>query len=185
MTRQLIPIFLVACLAQCGGQPAPPAEEAPAVPEPIKRMTMSGMDFYLHDDAPTHGGARKPTFWVHAEEAALEETENIWSLQQTRAVIYGEEESQVTLEATHGRLDQTNKTALLWGDVSVTAGAVSMELSEIEWDNEEGLARSDAPLTITDGETKLRADTLVLDPNRRTFVLTGVRGRLGFPGENS
>lgn len=184
-------LLLLACLAQCGAETAIPASETQdavgesTAAEPVRRMAMSGMDFYLHDYSPTHGTARKPTFWVHAEEGALDEERKIWVLKQTRAVIYGEAGSQVTLEAEYGHFDETNETAQLRGGVIVIAGAITMELSEIEWDNEEGVARSGEPLMLADGETQLRAESLVLDPNKRTFKLTGVKGRLMFREENS
>ena len=146
---------------------------------------MQGIDLYLHDTAPTPGGARKPTFWVHAEQFSMLE-DNVWRFDHARAVIYGDDAQQeaITLEADRGRFEE-DRGALLEGSVKAYVNDMLMELSDIEWVNpqnedEEGIARSDHPLHVESPTMQLNAGSLRLYPEQNQFVLTEVTGQVRF-----
>ncbi len=60
---------------------------------------------------------------------------------------------------------------------------IVIELEDIEWVNpqraeEQGVARSDSPLTLDGPAATLEAASLRLYPDSRRFVLTDVTGRI-------
>jgi lipopolysaccharide export system protein LptC len=165
------------------GAPVPPnpLSGAPAAPDEARpTMEAQGVDLRLFDSHPTDGVARKPTFWVHAEVFSLAE-ENIWSFERARAVIYGREESapEVTVEARRGRF-QESKMAYLKDGVVAHIGEMKIEMTDIEWLNDERLGRTDNPLSITTKDSHLKASSLRLYPDRKELVLTEVAGSMRF-----
>jgi len=44
------------------------------------------------------------------------------------------------------------------------------------WTNEDGTARSDSPLSVHDGETRLSAQGMEYDADTKTLLLRGVTG---------
>ena len=181
MTRYAILIAAAALAAHCGSPPPVLDEEAAPAAETSElsgRMAMTGMDLYLHDYRPTAGGARKPTIWVHSDEGEISTETSAWTLGRSRAVLYRENGEDIILQAMSGSFDETNETAQLSGGVNITTGSLAMELDEIEWDNEEGVARSSGPVTITQGRTLLSASSLVLNPAEDTMLLINGSGRI-------
>lgn len=143
---------------------------------------MEGMDLYMHNYRPTTGEPDKPTFWVHAEKGELVDGHTIWELAQARAVVYREAEADLVLEAAHGLFDEANRVARLYGGVVVTAGVVTMELADIEWNNEEGVAKSVGSVTVVNGASWLKASALFLNPEEDIMRLTDATGRIDFSG---
>jgi hypothetical protein len=59
-----------------------------------------------------------------------------------------------------------------------TIGTMTLELEDIEWLNEERLAKTDKPVRMVDGEMHLDAATLRLYPDERKYVMTDAEGVL-------
>ena len=187
-TGSLVVAGLLALLAGCGGTDAPPAAvdsgrddtaaTGAAAPPSQPRMTMTGLDLYMYDATPTDAGSRPPTFWVHAERGELQEAERVWDLEGASAVVYGEDEKTVQLDAAGGRFDEQAEKAALTGGVRMTSGEILVETEEIFWDNEAQLIRSQAPLKMARGNTMINADAFEFDPNTEIFRLTNGRGRV-------
>lgn len=57
-------------------------------------------------------------------------------------------------------------------------GTMQMELTDIEWKNDERVAVSDHPVTITTEDSHLEASSLRLYPDKRQMVLTNGSGIL-------
>jgi hypothetical protein len=109
--------------------------------------------------------------------------DNVWAFEKARAIIYGREEGDdVVMEAGRGRF-QESKMALLTGGVDVRIGKMRVTLSDIEWLNDERVARSDNPLTMTSEDMHIEASSLKLYPDRKELVLTNAKGILQMGGE--
>lgn len=169
-------------LAPVAPDTQPGAQRAEQSPD---RMTMEGINLYLHDAAPTPGAASRPTFSVHAEQFSLLDNA-VWSFEHARAVIYGEQPGggEITLEAARGRFEE-DRGALLEGGVKAYVDELLMELADIEWVNpqradEEGVARSGNPVRVTGPSLNLSASSLRLYPERKVFFLTDVSGLVRF-----
>ncbi|MDQ1257938.1 MAG: hypothetical protein QG656_2546 [Candidatus Hydrogenedentes bacterium] len=176
--------------AACGSKPVPPAE-APSVsaPEPAAasepaaepagpEMTMTGINIYMHDKRPTLGTPRKPTFWVKAETFTSTE-DGLRSFKNARAVVYSRKEGEpdIVFEAKNGWMKEEERAFLDQGVVG-TIGTMTLELEDIEWLNEERLAKTDKPVRMVDGEMHLDAATLRLYPDERKYVMTDAEGVL-------
>ncbi|MCX5769519.1 MAG: LPS export ABC transporter periplasmic protein LptC [Candidatus Hydrogenedentes bacterium] len=165
-----------------GHKPASPAA-APAPPNgPEQRananMEGRGADFRLFDGDPTSGPARRPRLWLHVDSFSLAE-QNIWSFKNARAVIYGRDEQMddMFLEAGGGSYQEA-KSAYLKDGVTAKIGEMKLELRDIEWLNDEALAKSDYPVTITTPDSELKASSVRLYHKEKQIVLTDVTGTL-------
>ncbi len=176
---------LAALVAGCGPPlPAPEAERAPSTPERTVEATMQNMTLRLY--GPEGGGATgKPAFWVQADQSTLIE-EGVWSFENARAVIYDREGNETLLEAAHGQVDQREgrETALLNEGVNLRAGAMALNLRELEWINAERVARSDAPVQMEGDGSAIAATSLRYYPDEQRLVLKDVRGTLVLKGDD-
>lgn len=149
------------------------------------QITMRGIDLRLYDIRPTFGRFGKPTFRVQAKTGSLKD-EGMWVFEGAEAVIYGRDEGDedVTLEAARGRFHQ-DEGASLAGGITARVGAMVLELEDMVWINADREARTDKPVRIVDGATRLRGGTLRLYPDKRMFVLTDAKGVIRFDKEES
>jgi hypothetical protein len=154
--------------------PAAPARDAGQG----ANMEGRGADFRLFDGDPTPGPARRPRLWLHVDSFSLAE-ENIWSFKKARAVIYGRDEQMedMFLEAGGGSYQEA-KSAYLKDGVTAKIGEMKLELRDIEWLNDEGLAKSDYPVSITMPDSELKASSVRLYHKEKQIVLTDVTGTL-------
>lgn len=138
---------------------------------------------------PTVTGPRKPTFWIHADAFSFDEKERLWSLESVRAVIYGqkEENEEILLEAGRGQFQESEenegrgaKLAYLKDGVVAKVGAMRLQLSDIEWVNDEMMAKSDNPLSITTEDSTLDAGGVRLYPDDKRLVLRDAKGTIRF-----
>ncbi len=189
MKRYALSVSVLLLLTSgCGNErPAPKNAAAPAPAQAElnrKAMEGRGVDLRLYDSAPTPDAPRKPRFWVHADEYSLDEKEEIWSLANTEAVIYGKDEASesITLKAGSGRFQQ-EKAAYLGDGVVAQMGGMTIELTDFEWINEERLGRSDHPVSIVTPDSNLTASSLRLYPDEKKIILTHVSGTMRFPAE--
>jgi len=155
---------------------APPASAGPGGPH--ANMEGRGADFRLFDGDPTSGPARRPRLWLHVDSFSLTE-ENIWSFQNAHAVIYGRDEQMedMYLEAGGGSYQEA-KSAYLKEGVTAKIGEMKLELRDIEWLNDEGIAKSDYPVSITTPDSELKASSVRLYHKEKQIVLTDVTGTL-------
>ena len=181
----IVLLLVLAAAAGCGNgfngqKPAqPPVPPAPAgAPGPHANMEGRGADFRLFDGDPTSGPARRPRLWLHVDSFSLAE-ENIWSFRNARAVIYGRDDrmEDMFLEAGGGSYQEA-KSAYLKDGVTAKIGEMKLELRDIEWLNDEGLAKSDYPVTITTPDSELKASSVRLYHKEKRLVLTDVTGTL-------
>lgn len=138
---------------------------APAEDAAPNAMSMEGVDLYMHDYTPTAGKLREPTFWVHADSGQLAEGDQVWSLQNTRAVIYRADDEDVIVDAAEGEFDQEREIAFLTGSVRLTVGTLVVELERLAWDNKLGTATSEDPVRVTEGDMRLIANRLRINPD--------------------
>jgi len=153
------------------GDPAPSADEQ-------EDMEGRGLDLRLFDNNPTPGGPRKPTFWAHVEVFSRT-GEDLWAFEKARAIIYGssEESEPIVLDAGQGSFQET-KMAYLKNGVVAHVGDMQLELTDIEWLNDERLARSDNPVAISGAGSNLKASSLRIYPDQKQLILTDVSGTL-------
>jgi len=182
---QTVLLLVVALAAGCGNgfnghkPAAPTAAPAPAnAAGPQANMEGRGADFRLFDGDPTSGPARRPRLWLHVDSFSLAE-ENIWSFQNARAVIYGRDDQMedMFLEAGGGSYQEA-KSAYLKDGVTAKIGDMELELRDFEWLNDEGLAKSDYPVSITTPDSELKASSVRLYHKEKQIVLTDVTGTL-------
>lgn len=176
-------------LAGCGffSSPAPPplpsvdsGAAAPAREDIEDGITMTGINLFIHDNAPTVSGVeRKPLLWLHADTYRMEGT--VWWVQGARAVIYAhdEEGADLTMEAACGRFDEGKGAYLEEGVVARMADLV-IEMQDVTCDILEdrsvGTASSDHPVRVRGEDIELDAGGIRLHPDTREVELTDVRG---------
>lgn len=157
------------------------APEKPPLSAPLDAKTAMegrGLDLRMFDNNPTPGGPRKPTFWAHVNTFS-QTNEDGWAFEEARAVIYGSSEGAeaIVLEAGSGRF-QATQMAYLTDGVVARVGEMQLELTDIEWRNEERLAQTDSPVAISGGDCALKASSLRMYPDQKQLILTDVSGTL-------
>lgn len=159
--------------------PAPAAETPRAsAAGDESAIKMQGVDLYMHSDDPTYGERKEPTFWVHAERGRLEEKLKVWSIENAEALVYREAEDNLRLQAREGMIDESNQVARLHGGVRATTGELVMNLEDIEWNNHENIARSESPVSLTDGVNDLSGDSVSIFPKDDRVELGAGNGRI-------
>lgn len=165
---------------------APGGENTPALPPSTPKqdaMEMKGINLYMHRRVPVDGAPGRPELWVRAESFSIE-SDQAYNFEKAHAVIYTRDAEEITMEANYGRFEQ-DKSAVLEGEVRVTAGTLNMLLSDIHWQRGEedtgGMAQTEKPVVIDDPDLQLNAAGMRLYPDTRVFELTNVSGvvRLG------
>lgn len=183
----------------CGNSLAPTSPSVSVLPDdrgepqhPQGESKLSegrGVDLRMFPSDPTVTGPRKPTFWIHADAFSFDEKERLWSLESVRAVIYGqkEENEEILLEAGRGQFQESEenegrgaKLAYLKDGVVAKVGAMRLQLSDIEWVNDEMMAKSDNPLSITTEDSTLDAGGVRLYPDDKRLVLRDAKGTIRF-----
>lgn len=190
----LLGLALAGCTEkQAPSTPLPgPQSQATSLDAMEKTLEFNVIDLYLHDMSPTAGVARKPTFWLHTNKGA-QTGDTTWAFEDAYAVIYdknrNEEEGKlVELWAKEGRFEE-GKSAYLKGSVKAVLGAMTIELSDIEWQNPDkdkpGEAYSDNPVKVSDPQMQLQASKVRLYPDKKELKLTGVTGLVRFEREKT
>ncbi len=169
MTRGFLLVVVttsVALLAHAADSQAKPSDAA------TMKMEGEGINLWMSSSHPTFGQPEDPTFWVHAERGQLLDEPRIWSLEQTRAVIYRDPpEEDLVLVARTGTFDEQNKSAKLDGDVRVTSGRMVADLENIRWDNAAGVAYSEGLATLDDGVNRLVGRAVAMYAKEGRFEL--------------
>lgn len=166
-----------------GCDPDVPAMKEPVVVEseeevlPKETASVRGLDFRLYEEGGVLGEVRRPSFWLHANHGT-QMGDGVWNLEEVRVVIYGAEAGKAVLEAGTGHYTPTegSERAYLSGGVVLTTATQRIELADVEWNNSEGRALSDKPLTI-DGE-KMQGTASAMEFMPKTGELNLKKGKL-------
>ena len=182
--------------AGCGPAERTEREERPETPETTREAAglddngeerMAGdMVLRLFDESPGADGARRPVFTVSSPQFS-HEGGGRWLFRDASAVILDPGGEEILLRAASGRMNQETREAWLEGDVTLQAEDMAMELQDVEWVNEDRVARSGKPLRVAVGETRFEASAMELWPDENRLRLTDVRGSIhlkGFEEEN-
>ena len=140
---------------------------------------MSGLDFRLYSDDAVSGVAQEPTFWLHADKGSLG-SNNIWSLEHVRVIIYSDDGGETLLVAGRGRYDATDgaERAYLSENVVLTTDTQKVELVDMEWINSKQKIVSDNPVHIISDEMELNAATMVFFPRKDNGDIELTKGKL-------
>lgn len=179
-------VLVLATLAVgCGerAQPAAPAPPAQVPAPPQDDALMRGRtNLFLYDAGQAGGGSDKPRFEVRDVEVVLDEN-GAWSFVNPHAIIYGRDGTETHLQAGQGYLDERNGRAVLSGGVKMEMGARSVELQDIEWSRDDGVAKSDNPVTLRDGDTVIQANRMRYDPDTKSVIMEDFTAQLAYHEE--
>jgi len=184
MKMQLLWIPAAFALAACGqpGQaPLPPVAVEPpgntfdALEDDAFSHGIMTLRFY--DDAPTGEISELPRFELASSRCRYEEGD-VWSFEDADAVIRGNSETEMRIEAGFGRVDHRTKHAFMEGGVRLTTGDLIIEMEELTWSNADRVASSEQPVRILQGGTDLHASSMQLYPDESRVVLHEARGRI-------
>ena len=180
--------FAVACSAGCGAPSTPPPTPAnagnaattpgttpPGAPGGVG-VEFQGVDLRLFSMDPTQTGPRKPRFWLHAEKQTIS-AEGATSFEKAHAVVYGKDTDveQMVIDAGAGQYKQ-EEMVYLGNGVVARAGDTTIQLTDMTYENNEKVARSDNPVSIDSPRMQLKADNVRLNPDTRSMVLESVSG---------
>ncbi|MCW8919223.1 MAG: LPS export ABC transporter periplasmic protein LptC [Gammaproteobacteria bacterium] len=151
-------------------------------PEPLVQR-----DYYLNDVTITELDEQgQPQHRLQARQlnhfSATEQTE----LQQPDLEIFEKNKVIWHVMADHGRLDQLHDEVLLQGKVRLTQSGVQAPLRlttpALRIQPKRGRAETDQPVTLTQGNSRVRAVGMQLEqPEQRLLLLSQVRGRYEAP----
>lgn len=169
-----------ALFAGCGNGSAPevlpaPHSEPVAPRQPRDQLTSKTLELFLYDKKAAGTQTVKPRFKIVAENGAFTD-EQTWSIEKVRATIYSSRGEDIFMEASQGTLDQRKdqEKAFLRGGVVLQTGSTRVELRSLQWLNEEGVIRSDEPVTITGDDIQMTAPSLLYYPDDDLLELSGV-----------
>lgn len=178
--------IIMLALGGCGGPNGEPAAK-PGAPEqqpeaaaaasdsPVSMtgsMTLKFFSSQVGSDQPS--GA---TFEVSSPKCSLVE-DGVWALTPATAIVYGKGGEQTRFEAGSAQFDDNSKIASLKDGVKVDIGTQHVELQDMTWSNNEGVAKSDHAVTVTDGATRLSAMGMEFRSESKTLLLQHVTGTI-------
>lgn len=150
------------------------------------RSGFSGLEMRMFESSPTLGETRTISFRIRAGSGEILNDANIYSLQDVSAVAYSENGEEIHFEAKRADYNGVEEEAHLQGDVRIQVGVFKLTMQRVDWDNEERVARSDTPVTIDHGGTRLTASGgMTIDLRTQGVVFRGVEGRFDFDKEKS
>jgi hypothetical protein len=180
----MLALALGLALAACGDRPSAPAPaqkpaQGAAKSEP-KTVMRARTNLYLYDNARATGGAAdSPRFEVRDVDVVMDET-GAYSFENPHAIIYGRDGTQTTLTAGRGKLDEKQGRAMLTGGVTMQMGARTVQLQDIEWQKDTGVAKSDNPVTLRDGNTEIQAKRMHYDPDTKLLVMEDFTAKMAY-----
>jgi hypothetical protein len=184
----IVSALAIVLIAGCNG-PGPESRDN-AAPEPSDsaatsdsqapsrdaQVNMTGsMTLRLFEPDLEGGETREASFEISSPQCSLLE-DGLWALTSATAIIYGADGEQTKFEAGSAEFNEKADTASLRDGVTVDFGRQHVELQDMTWSNLESLARSDSPLTLTDGETKLSSQGMEYHADSKVLLLKGVTG---------
>lgn len=158
-------------------QPEETVEGQDALP-PDEEGAMTGdMTLRLFDEQAGPEGSRHPVFTI-TSPAFSGRGAGQWGFNEATAIIREPDGDTIEMQAGAGELNQQTGRAVLRDSVAVTARGLRLELEELEWLNEEGIARSNKPLEVVVEYGKVQAESMELHPADNRLYLNKVRGSL-------
>lgn len=154
---------------------ATPAGETKPAAEPQAVAASDNTMLYFYDDVLATDQPKKPSFELQTPKFAMTE-DKVWQVERATAIAYGKDGSETRFIAEAGVFDENTKTAKLSGGVSVTFGTQKVALQDMTWTNETHSAVSENPVTVTDGETNLKAARMEYHADNKTLVLHNLSG---------
>ena len=120
-----------------------------------------------------------PTFRLEAEQCR-HEGGDAWSFEDAEAIIYGKDRQEILIELRKGRLDHATKKAYMEGGVTVRIPhrQATIELEDLEWSNEERVAKSDHPARIFQGDSVMTESSIRFYPDKDEIVMSDLEAQL-------
>lgn len=197
MLYRVICVAALIGLAGCGGPATPPADDSPAAPgddasapaqdappQPAQVSMTGSMTLRLFEPDMEGGESRKASFEISSPRCSLL-GDGRWALTPATAIVYGKSGEQTTFQAGSAEFNENQDTASLRDGVTVDFGQQHVELKDMEWSNAEGVARSENPLSLADGETKLSGQAMEYHAETKTLLLQGVTGTVSLQPEGA
>lgn len=158
-------VVLVAAISMNTDRPVASAEPAGSVATttPAHTILMEGIELQFHENGPTFGELRPPTFRVSAARGEWAESSQQWTLEDANAVIHREGQDDLLLSAARGFCDLEREFAVLSEGVRATSGDIAVDVADLHYDNESGIARSDTHTKVTDGTNDLEGRAVEID----------------------
>lgn len=139
------------------------------------------MTLRFFDDIPSEEMGDLPRFELASSRCRYEEGD-IWTFENADAVIRGDGQQEMRIEAGFGRVDHRTKHAFMEGGVRLTTGDLIIEMEELTWSNADRVATTERPLRIMQGDTDLSASAMQMFPDDNIVVLEEARGRIQTAG---
>ncbi|MCI0479211.1 LPS export ABC transporter periplasmic protein LptC, partial [Candidatus Uhrbacteria bacterium] len=137
--------------------------ETVAAATPADTILMEGIELQFHESGPTFGEVRAPTFRMSASRGEWAESSQHWTLENANAVIHREGQDDLLLSAARGFCDLEREVAVLSDGVHARTGDIEVDVADLHYDNESGIARSDAHTKVTDGTNDLEGMSIEID----------------------
>ncbi|MFP4171768.1 MAG: LPS export ABC transporter periplasmic protein LptC [Candidatus Hydrogenedentota bacterium] len=158
-------------------EPEEAVEGQDALP-PDEEGAMAGdMTLRLFDEQGGPEGSRHPLFTI-TSPGFFGNGAGQWGFNEATALIREPNGDTIEMRAGAGELNQQTRRAVLRDSVTVTARDLRLELEELEWLNDEGIARSDKPLEVVAEYGNVQAEGMELHPADNRLYLNKVRGSL-------
>jgi len=175
-------------LLACGQSGQPPVPAIVTEPPPGETFDALDDDAFSHgvmtlrffDDTPSGEVGELPRFELASSRCRYEEGD-VWSFEDADAVIRGDRDTEMRIEAGFGRVDHRTKHAFMEGGVRLTTGDLIIDMQELTWSNSERVATTEKPVRIQQGGTDLHASSMQLFPDESRVILQEARGRIERP----
>ena len=199
--NRLLTLIVVFTAFGCSDAPEPAAAEpkndvqpedvatAPSEAlDPATAIEVEGFSAYMVDEDPSKGeGMREPIFEIRAEKAFVASsaddeaggvTNTASMLEGVSGIVFREDAEDLLLKAKEAEYDDTNKTAVLKGDVTINAGELKVQLDAVTWHNADQTLRSNSPVRVQLGNTELTAQSFEVLPKENHMILRDGQGTI-------
>lgn len=186
MTRlYLVSLVVITTLTGCGnvfapmGDPSDNSGAAPAnVVAPGEQAPQSNdITLRFFDAEPSPSGEKFPSFEVHSLDFT-QVADEVWTFRGAEATIYARDGENIDITAGEATMNNETQSAVMKGEVVLKKGTMTMTLEDLEWSNDERIAKSDHPLTIVRGDTHIMADSVIYYPDEDRVVLPAADGHI-------
>jgi hypothetical protein len=140
-------------------------------------VSAAQIETYLYRAEATATGDLVPSFSIKAGSIA-QSTENA-AVEDAACIIYAEEEgNDVHLDAPYAWRDTDSDRVVMERGVTLRRGTMIMETEALEWLNEDRVALSKHPVTLTDGETRITAASMRYIVDEQRFIFRQAEGHV-------
>lgn len=187
MIKWTMTIMMLTALAGCGKAvktlapiPQPPPNANAQAAQPQDRMTMRDLQLFQYDRKST---GDKPRIEITAEKAISPQDET-WTIEGAKATIHTAKDEDIRLTAAKGNVDQRKgkESAFLQGGVLMETPTSKVEMQSAQWQNQDGIIKSDEPITVTGQDIQMTASSMVYYPDDDRLLLSNVSGAINLEG---